>query len=110
MEFKIDGMDDFQRNIEELKRRAQELTTPRSVSLNEFLPPEFMKAHTKFDSIDAMFKASGTTMDPRDLFNEDKIADDWNAFVAANSNFKDWVDMLSHGNAERVKKGLGFSG
>lgn len=108
MEFKIEAMDDFWRNIDELKHKAQNVAAPRTVKLSELFPTSFMQAHTKFDSLDAIFMASGVQMDPHDLLSEQKISAEWNAYVAANSDFSDWTDMLSQANAERGRKGPGF--
>lgn len=109
MGMKIKGSDELRRKFQDLSQKAKDsAAAPERVKLDQLLPTEFMQRHTKFGSIDAMFKASGMQMNPLDVFSEEKIAPDWDAFVAENSSFSNWRDMLAHAVTERTKRKLGL--
>ena len=46
MEIKITGLDEVQRNLENLQRRAENLNGP--VPFSELFPPEFMRRYLTF--------------------------------------------------------------
>lgn len=67
------------------------------VSLNELMPPRFIQMHSKFDSLDSLdglMKASGFNVQIEAAFKATSDQE-WNHFIALNTNFDSWHDMLS---------------
>ena len=83
---KIEGLDQVQRRLAEMGRRAQALDgVQQKVSFDDLFPPAFMAEHTDFGTMQAMLDACG-------LFESaDGVADvlngqEWSAFVASRAN------------------------
>jgi hypothetical protein len=104
-EFKIDGLDELQRNLEELSDRADEIHGKHEVSLNELLTPGFLSKCSRFISADEMFEASGFKVETTEDFA--KIADEeWDLFIQQNTTFATWSDMLPAAGSEWAQKKL----
>jgi hypothetical protein len=104
-EFKIEGLDELQRNLEELGDRASQIHGRQEVPLNELLTAGFLAKHSRFLSVDEMFKASGFKVETSEDFA--KIPDDeWEHFVQQNTTFATWHDMLSAAGTEWAQKKL----
>ncbi len=75
------------------------------VKLTDLMHSAFMLKHTRFDSLNAMLTASQLTSDST---RAEELAvilkgQAWNQFVAANSDFASWQEMMSAAARERVK-------
>jgi hypothetical protein len=68
MAMKIEGLEQLQRELQELSQKVEALAGEREVSLSELFPDEFMLLHTDFDSIDSMFEASSFTITSQEDF------------------------------------------
>lgn len=102
---------EFEWKGDEVIRRIREAIEPASgrVSLPDLLPPEFIKGHSKFDSIDEMLAASKLV---EESATKEELAaalqgQVWDRFVSANSDFPSWEEMLKAGATERIKRALG---
>ena len=105
--FKIEGLDEFSRELKDLERRVRDLDGQHSVPLDELFPPEFMRQNTDFGSINEMFEASGFKAETEeDLSNVPD--DEWNGFVAQRTRFANWDDMIGAGGKAWAAKKLGF--
>ncbi len=89
--------------IEELKREAEQVTG--RVSLQDLFTVDFMREHTKHGTLDDMVTASK-------LLNEDCSTEDlaaalesqeWNQFVAENSDFSSWQEMITAAGESRLE-------
>jgi hypothetical protein len=57
MGIKITGLDEFQRKLDTLQRRAENVSGP--VPFDELFPPEFVRRYTDFKSIAEMLRPAG---------------------------------------------------
>ena len=107
MGVKFDGLDKLQKELKKMERNAKKLNGTHQIPLNELFTSSFMRKHTKFSSIDAFFKASGFKADTQEDF--EAIPDsELDKFVAKNTKFRTWEDMLGEAGSEYALKKLGF--
>lgn len=86
--FKIEGLDELQRKLYDLAKKAEALDGKHSVPVSELLTDSFVTRHTSFSSADAMFEASGFKIETQEDFAA--IPDDeWDAFIRSISSFDD---------------------
>lgn len=86
----MSGMDDF-------RKRMQDLSGTHRYQLSEILPDSFIEAHTKFPTLQALADAGGVK-EPSDVNGEA-----FSQFVADNSEFSSYTEMLQAGYAEFAK-------
>ena len=107
MSFKVEGLDDFQRTLRDLKRRAQELDGEHEVSFEELFSDAFMRKYTDYGSIDKLVEASGFKVQSQEDFAA--IPDDeWDAFIRKSTRFSSWKEMMETATSEYVAKELGL--
>ena len=75
-----------------LMRNLEALETRRSVSFAELFPPAFVARYTKFATMEALVDASGYRVESAEDFAAIPDAE-WDAFIAANTQFGNWEDM-----------------
>lgn len=101
------GLRDFQKKIRDIGERAEALDGQHEVPFPEVFPPAFMRKHTQFATIEALFEASPWTVDGPDDFAA--IPDDeWDAFIRDHTSFADWQEMQRTGGEEWAARKLGF--
>jgi len=105
MKFDSKGFDKLKKDLDKLQRRSRELEGENSIPFEELFNPSFLSKCTKFSSVDDMFKKSGFTVNNQDDFK--KIPDDkWDKFIAENSQFNSWQDMLDKASKEWMENKL----
>lgn len=88
--------------LKELQRKAKDLHRQRDVLLSELLPHDFIRKYTDFQTLQAMFDASG-------IENSEEIGNDkFSKFVAAHTRFSNWEEMLKAAGIEYIKRQLGL--
>jgi hypothetical protein len=106
MKIEIKGLDQLTRKLEDLQRRAENLSG--NVPTRGILTPAFLRKHSRFSSIEEMFEASGFKVETQDDFKN--IPDQpWDEFIAKETTFPNWKEMLSAAGGEYAKRKLGFS-
>jgi hypothetical protein len=103
---RIAGLDELQRSLQKIKRRAENLSG--EVSFNDLFPPEFMREHTDFTEIGDLIKASGYEVNDADDFKRIPAAE-WDAHVAARTRFRNWEEMQAQAGREYVVRRLGIT-
>lgn len=104
---RIRGLDQFQRNLRKLQEKAEKIGGTRIVPIDELLTPTFVSRFTDFNNFQELVDASGFQVNSQEDF--DSIPDEeWDAYIAKNSLFSSWEDMLNTAFAEQVKQQLGF--
>lgn len=98
MSLKIDrsGLDKLLKNIKSLEGTHQ-------VPLTESLSAVFVSSHSRFADFDALLAEAGITT--KEEFEAYPDAD-FDAFIAANTDFDSWVDMQKQGMAAYVRRQL----
>ena len=107
MDISIDGLDDLQKKIKDLQKRAKALDGENLVPLVDLLTIEFLNRYTSFSSVEELFEASGFKVDNTEDF--EKIPnDEWDEFISKNSIFKNWEEMLEKAGEEWITNELGL--
>lgn len=106
-DIKIKGIDEAKSKLDELAKKANDISGTRSVSLQELLTNGFMLENTKFDNANDFFDKGGFNFKNSEEFKaiDDLELDKW---VKANSKFSTWKEMIDKAVIEYYKKGLGF--
>lgn len=100
--FKIKGLEKVRRHLSQLQKNARDLNGKYTLSLDDIFPAEFMREHSSFASIDAMYNASPF----RDMKLADVPDDQWDAYVKQCTKFQSWKDMKAAGTKKWASKKL----
>jgi transcriptional regulator of nitric oxide reductase len=104
---KIRGFDQFGKELKKLQKKAQELEKGQSISFVDLFHDGFMRKFTKFDSIDDFFKNSPFEFETNEDF--EKIDEtELDKYVAENTRFSSWQDMLGTAGKEHIARQLKF--
>lgn len=107
MSFKMNGFDELSNKLNKMQKGVEEINNQEKVSFDELFTDDFMEEHTKFQTLDSFFEASGFDVSSSEAFAA--IPDeDMDKFVAENSEFDTWEDMLSTAGQEYMLKKMGF--
>jgi hypothetical protein len=102
---RLEGFDEFCRQLERLKRNAERLDGEHAVSFEELFSDAFMRRHTRFPSMQAMFDASPFKIASQADF--DAIPDnEWDRYVRSSTTFPNWKDMMQAAGAAYVERKL----
>lgn len=105
MGFRIDGLDDLQRSLRDLGRRAKELDGQHEVPFSELFPASFMQKHSAFESFDELLEAGGFVVNSPEDF--EAIPDDeFDRHIARVTDFDDWESMMEQASADYVERQL----
>lgn len=91
--------------LDKLIKNARELDGTHEVRMTDLMPPAFIASHSEYPDLDSLFAASGFKIESADDFAA--IPDDeWDKFIAENTDFESWAQMQQVAGAEFVKARL----
>jgi hypothetical protein len=91
--------------LKELQHRAERISGTREVPIADLLTSEFMLLNTDFDSVEAMFAASGYEIRSQEDFAA--IPDEaWDAFIGSHTRFATWKELLGAATEQYVSRNL----
>lgn len=102
MSFEINELSDFQKKIEKLEQLSKK---EHSVSLVELFTDTFMTSNTSFDNCDDFFKSIGIDTEEQLKAMPEEQMDE---FVAKNTSFSSWQEMLATASSEYALRQAGF--
>lgn len=92
MSSEIPGLEKGMEKLEDVAEKAKEIDGENNIPFDELRSLNFMQKNTKFDSIRQMIENNSFNVDSMESFA--KIPDDqWDNFVAENTNFDNWKEM-----------------
>ena len=104
---KIEGLDELQRKLENLGKKAEVLDGKHSVPILELHTDSFISKCTPFSTANDMFEASGFKFETQeDFFNISDAGLD--EYIRTNSSFDNWQGMLGAATQEWTASKLGF--
>jgi hypothetical protein len=107
MTFKITGLDEFQKKLNDLGKKADEFHGEHEVPFSELFNPAFMRRYTNFESFEALIEAGCFKVENMDDFKA--IPDQaWDQHIAKTTRFSNWQEMMNSAGTEWAKKQLGF--
>lgn len=104
---KVTGLDDLQRKLNDIGRRAESLSKTQNVPLPELLAPDFLRRCSRFQSATEMFEASGFKVESAEDFAAIPDAE-WDQFIRTQTSFVSWDAMLGEAGGAWAARGLGF--
>lgn len=105
--FEITGLENLEKQLNQLKKGAEELNNTKHVSFEELFPASFMQKYTSFSSIDELLDAGGFKVKSQEDF--EAIPDvELDKHIEANTRFKNWEEMLGEATSHYAAKKLGF--
>ncbi len=105
MDSELRGVEEIMDNMDALTEEARHLLETRNVPIYELFTPEFMHEYTDFTDVQSMFDSSEFPIHSAEDFNS--IPDDqWDAFIACNTDFSEWFEMLQTAVEEWVEHQL----
>jgi hypothetical protein len=91
--------------LDKLIKNAKELDGTHQVQLSELMNSSFIAAHSQFSDLDSLITASGFKVESAADFAA--IPDDeWDVFIAHNTDFADWAEMQESAAAAFVRAKL----
>jgi len=91
------------KGIEKLQKNMSELSKKTEIKLTELMSPSFISSCSKFESIEALFDASGFTVESPADFTA--IPDEeWEEFIVGNTSFSSWIVMQHKAMEDYIKK------
>ena len=100
--FKIEGLDELQKKLGDLAKKADALDGKHNIPVAELLTDSFVSQHTSFSSAEKMFKASGFKVETQEDFATIPDAD-WDNYIRSISSFDNWQNMLGAAGQEWTK-------
>ena len=100
------GFEINMRGLDELRKKAENLSGTNHVKLLDLFNVGFMRKNTSFSSAEEMFEKSGLEIENEEDIKKNQEV--WDDFVKTNTNYAGWEAMLKAATLEWVKKGLGF--
>lgn len=107
MSFKITGLKEFQKKLDDLERKAKALHGEHEVSFAELFNVSFMRQYTNFDSMDALIEAGGFKVDNADDFKAIP-EQEWDDHISKTTRFGNWQEMMEQASTDWAKKQLGL--
>lgn len=102
---KIEGLDGLKRGLDRLQEKVEALHGQHTIPMKDLLTNDFMRLHTKYDSLQAMFDQSPFTVNSQEDFTA--IPDDqWDDYIKSHTKFSTWKEMQTQAAQEFVKKQL----
>jgi hypothetical protein len=105
MDFKFNGLERLNKELDEIIDKVEALEEPVDVKLEQLLTDDFMQRHTSLSSL--------TELEELPLFKnansfEEIAATDLDELIRDISNFESWDDMLGTAATEFQAKRLGL--
>jgi hypothetical protein len=101
------SFDNAFRKLTDLQRRMAALDGEHAVRFDELFNDEFMLRNTDFDSVAAMFAASGYKIESADDFKA--IPDEpWDDFIRNRTRFASWQEMKEAAAKAWASRQMGF--
>lgn len=97
------GFDDIMDDLKQLQKNAKKLSQKKSLTFGEIFTSRYMRSVTPYSSIDDFLSAGGfdaSTQEKLDAIPKCEL----DAYVAANTKFKTWDDMIQDAAATYAEK------
>jgi len=107
MTFKIEGLDELQRRLEEMSNKAKEIEGEHSVPVTDLLTPEFLSDCSAFSTVEELFEASGFNIKSQE--DVEAIPENqWEWFIQQNTSYTSWSEMLQAAGAIWARNKMGL--
>ncbi len=105
--FKTKGFDKLSKQLKKMETQAKKLEQGVSVKLDELFTTEFMRKHTEYDSLDALFADGGLHFNSQEEFNNFPESE-LDKLISEKTSFPSWKEMSEQATGDYAMKQLGF--
>ncbi len=105
LDFQNEGMDDLETRLKQIQKAAEQVEEEGEVPFEKLFPTEFMKQHTRVESIETFFENGGWQVQNR-LDMEGISRDELDIHVREHTEFCSWDRMQSTARTEYIKREL----
>lgn len=107
MSFKMNGLDELAKELEQISKNAQALEGTHEYSFDEIFPNKFMIENTNFSTIEEFLLSSPEKISSNEELEkaDETILD---TFVSEQTKFSTWEEMLSTATESLIIDRLGF--
>ncbi|KNY26357.1 hypothetical protein [Pseudobacteroides cellulosolvens] len=107
MGFKMEGIDDFNKDIHNIVNKAEELEGENEVSFEVLFNDNFIQKYTSFKTLGEMFDKSQYKVESAE--DLDKIPEEeLDAYVNKNTEFESWAEMMETAIGEYCADKIGL--
>lgn len=100
---------ELQENLKIIKEAKFRITDVNLMFIkNELLVPDFMKENTQFGSFDEMLNKSPFKIKNEIEFEFVTENEEWDQFVAMNTMFQGWIEMLKAALLDRAMRKMNY--
>lgn len=103
--FKITGLDEFQRELEQMRRNAEQLAGEHQVPLTDLFPPAFMRQHSGVPDFESFCRDGGIDLSSNEAFAA-LPGKQLDAVVKRLTQFASWEEMKQAGAADWANRRL----
>jgi hypothetical protein len=103
--FKITGLEEFQRKIDQLRRNAEQMDGTHEVPLSELFSPAFMRQHSSVPNFETFCRDGGIDTSSKEAFEATDVQQ-LNSAVARLTEFPGWEEMKKAGAADWARRRL----
>ncbi len=107
MGVKIEGFDEFEKELKKMEQGAKKLEGKQQISLGELLSDKFIQKHTSYVNIEALFESGGFKVNSEADFAaipQETI----DVHVKKNTRFATFQEMINEAVKDYVSRQLGF--
>lgn len=105
--FSIEGLDEFEKDLEKMSKKAKDLDGKNEVSWDELFDNSFMAKHTKYQTIQELIDNSGFKIESDQDFSN--IPDEeWDSYIQKVTEFGSWEDMQGTATEKYIIKQMGL--
>lgn len=102
---KITGLEEFQRELDQLRRNAEAIHGQHDVSMGDLFPPAFMRQHSSVADFETFFRDGGLDTSSKEAFEAIPVPR-LDEAVKKLTRFTTWEEMKKAGAADWAKRRL----
>ncbi|MNK43719.1 hypothetical protein D3C87_624340 [compost metagenome] len=107
MSIKINGFNEFQKDLKDLSKKAKDLEGQKNVSFEELFDKSFMEKYTTFTNFTDFLVDGGFVVNSKE--DLEAIPDDeFDDYIRKSTKFESWSDMQEEAVGAYVARQLGF--
>jgi hypothetical protein len=107
MKIRVEGVDEVQKNLENILNKAKKIEGKNEVPLTELLPDSFIKKYTNFETAQDFVDVCEKLLDV-DFLSIDENDEKFNHMIKEKTSFDNWNEMIGEATTQWVGKKLGF--
>lgn len=102
---KFKGKNNLSKRLDQISKNARELDgKSQNFKSDDLFNEAFMKKHSSFDSFEKFIDECPLEVVSQEQFDELQDSDEFNEYVAKETTFESWEDMVQNAGFEQISK------